>query len=85
MSVPGTVIRNIERRPEFAGLLKDSEGFSQGTGTGASEAVNGWYDRLMRQSGIQTSSGVWLGVCMVLGIAFAGPLQVALERPLVRT
>lgn len=83
MSVPGTVIRNIERRPEFAGLLKDSEGFSQGTGTGASETVNGWYDRLMRQSGIQTSSGVWLGFCMVMGIAFAGPLQVALERPLV--
>lgn len=83
MAAPGTLIRNIERRPEFAGLLKDSEGFSQGTGTGAPEAVNSWYDRLLRQSGIQTTPGVWLGFCVVASLALAGPLQVALERPVV--
>ncbi|MFM8476603.1 MAG: type II secretion system F family protein [Planctomycetaceae bacterium] len=83
MAVPGTVVRNIERRPEFAGLLKETESFSAGSGEGASDAVNGWYDRLLRQSGIQTPPGVWLGLCVVLGLAFAGPLQVFLERPLV--
>lgn len=83
MAAPGTLIRNIERRPEFAGLLKDSEEFSQGTGTGAPEAVNSWYDRLLRQSGIQTTPGVWLALCVVMSFALAGPLQVALERPVV--
>jgi tight adherence protein B len=83
MAAPGTAIRNIERRPEFAGLLKETESFARGSGTGASEAVNGWFDRLMRQSGIRTTPGVWLGLCAVMGLAFAGSLQVTLERPLV--
>ncbi|MFM7059522.1 MAG: type II secretion system F family protein [Planctomycetota bacterium] len=83
MAAPGTAVRNIERRPEFAGLLKETENFAGGSGTGASEAVNGWFDRLMRQSGIRTTPGVWLGLCAVTGLAFSGPLQVFLERPLV--
>jgi tight adherence protein B len=79
----GTAIGRIERRPEFSGLLKEEEQFAQGTGEGASEAVNGWYDRLLLQSGIQTSPGVWLGLSLVLGLGFGSALQFALERPVV--
>ncbi|MEY2727268.1 MAG: hypothetical protein RLZZ458_3135 [Planctomycetota bacterium] len=79
----GAALKQIERRPEFAGLLREEEQFARGVGEGASEAVNGWYDRLMRQSGIRTSPGVWLGLCLVLSLALAGPLQFFLARPVV--
>lgn len=79
----GASIKRIERRPEFVGLLRDEEQFAQGVGEGASEAVNGWYDRLMLQSGIRTSPGVWLGLCLVMALSLGGPLQFFLGRIVV--
>lgn len=71
----------IERRPEYAGLLKDDVQFARGESQGPGEAVNGWFDALMIQSGIRTSPMVWLGLCVVTALAAGGFAYVVMEQP----
>lgn len=72
----------IERRPEFLGLLSDDHRFATGQSNGAGESINGSFDRLMLQSGIRTSPGVWLGLCIVVGLLTGGGMFVLREDPL---
>jgi tight adherence protein B len=80
MIAPNHTLRTLERRPEFAGLLREDQQFATGTGDGPGEAINGWFDRLMIQSGIQTAPAVWLGLCLLCGLAVGGGLFVLTER-----
>ncbi len=73
----------IERRPEFSGLLRENQTFSDGSGRGVGETVNGWFDLLMLQSGIRTSPFVWLALCLVVAIGLGGSVFVITEEPLV--
>lgn len=73
-------LRAIERRPEFAGLLKEHQPFSQGTAAGPSESVNGWFDTLMVQSGIRSSPAMWLGLSVVTGLTLGGMAFVLSEQ-----
>ncbi len=79
MIAPNPELRSIPRDVAFAGLLKEEIGFSEGTG-GTADAVNGWFDSLMLQSGIQTAPSVWLGLCILSGIASGGLFFVLTDR-----
>ncbi len=70
----------IERRPEFSALLKEDERFASGSGDATSERINGWFDRLMIQSGIRTSPTVWLGLCALTALTLGGLLFVLFEQ-----
>lgn len=83
MIATNPAILNIEQRPEFAGVLKENQQFATGTSSGAGETVNGWFDRLMLQSGIRTPPAVWLGLSLVSGLTTGGLLFVLFERPFV--
>ncbi len=83
MIAPNPLITTIDRRPEFSGLLKEDTQFARGQSDGVGESVNGWFDRLMIQSGIRTSPAVWLGLCLVTALAIGGTIFVATERPFV--
>ncbi len=83
MIAPNNTLSTLERRPEFSGLLREDTQFARGDSAGMSESVNGWFDSLMIQSGIRTSPAVWLGLCIVSGLALGGAAFVATERPFV--
>ncbi|MEJ7592537.1 MAG: pilus assembly protein TadB, partial [Planctomycetaceae bacterium] len=80
MIAPNHPLPTVERRPEFAGLLRENQQFATGSGQGMSESVNGWFDRLMMQSGIQTSPMLWLALCLLSALACGGMAFVLLER-----
>lgn len=83
MIAPNNVLASLDRRPEFAGLLKDDIQFARGESEGIGESVNGWFDTLMRQCGTRTPPTLWLGLCLVSGLTFGGILFVTTERPVV--
>ena len=66
----------------FDGILKEDVRFATGDGDSAGEAVNGWFDRLMLRSGIQTPPAVWLMLCLLVGFTFGGTLFVFSENML---
>lgn len=69
----------IERRSGFADILRDAGEFATGQTDGPSESVNRWFDRLMVQSGLQTSPSAWLMLCVVCALAAGGSVWVATE------
>lgn len=83
MIAPNPTLSSLERRPEFAGLLRDDTTFARGDSAGIGESVNGWFDTLMLQSGIRTTPGVWLGLCVLSALGLGGTLFVLTEQPFV--
>ena len=81
MIAPNNPLPTLERNREFAGLLRENQQFATGSGTGMSKSVNGWFDRLMLQSGIRTSPMLWLGVCLLSALALGGMAFVLTELP----
>lgn len=81
MIAPNPTLSTVERRPEFAGLLREDQQFARGDSDGIGESVNGWYDLLMLQSGLRSSPGLWLALSVVCGLAVGGAVFVATERP----
>jgi len=79
MVTQGTATAAIEPQPGFAGIVRDEIRYSAGQESGTGEAVNGWFDRLMLQSGIQTSPSVWLMLCVFAGVALGGLVFVLTE------
>jgi tight adherence protein B len=83
MIAPNNTLSTLERRPEFAGLLKEDTAFARGDSQGIGESVNGWFDSLMIQSGIRTTPAVWLGLCALSALLLGGGMFVATERPIL--
>lgn len=74
----------IRPRPEFARILKADESFtSQRAPEAAGDKLNGWFDRLMVQSGLETSPVVLLLLSVVSAIAFGGAAFVIQENLLL--
>ncbi len=67
----------------FDGILKEDVRFSTGNKDGVGDAVNGWFDRLMLQSGIKTPPAVWLLLCLLVGATIGGSLFVVTENVLM--
>ena len=80
MVTQGTASAVVKPDPSFAGILLADVSYSSGEETGTSGVVNGWFDRLMQQSGISTPPSVWLSLCVVLGVGLGGLLLVLTER-----
>jgi tight adherence protein B len=72
----------IEPRPEFAGILRNEETFATGASDGVSERVNGWFDRLLLQSGLDLSPTVLLLLSVCAALAAGGAAFVIQEQPL---
>ncbi|MEZ6059494.1 MAG: type II secretion system F family protein [Planctomycetaceae bacterium] len=72
--------RPMPARPAFRGILKEDVRYAVGNENSTSDAVNGWFDRLMLQSGIETAPSVWLSLCVVSGLAFGGTMFLVTEQ-----
>jgi len=72
----------IEPKAAFRAILKDDVRFSSGDNR-PGDAFNGSFDRLMLQSGIQTSPAMWLMLCAVMGLAVGGTAFVLTEGLIV--
>ncbi len=69
----------IQSRPEFLGILRDQETFhSEKAGVG--NDINGWFDRLMIQSGWRVAPSAVLALCVLLGMAVGGGVFVLQEN-----
>lgn len=82
MTAQATTLR-FESRTDFHAILKDDVRFSTESNDGAADAVNGWFDRLMLQSGMQTKPVVWLMFSAVTGLGLAGFAFLLTERLLI--
>lgn len=79
MVTQGTVSAAIDPQPEFAGILREEVRYATGDDSGTGASVNGWFDRLMLQSGISTSPSVWLMLCVLTAVALGGAVFVLTE------
>jgi tight adherence protein B len=69
----------IHSRPEFADILRDQETYQSGT-AGVGNDINGWFDRLMIQSGWRAAPSAVLALCVLLGLAVGGGVFVLQEN-----
>lgn len=79
MVTQATPAAAIEPQPGFAGIVREEIRYSAGQESGAGDSVNSSFDRLMLQSGIQTSPAVWLMLCVLTGVALGGLTFVLTE------
>src|SRR5688572_26003014 len=70
----------IKPQPGFAGILRDEETYARPDGQGMGQSINGWFDRLMVQSGLEISPGVLLMLCFLSSLALGGALFVWQEN-----
>lgn len=69
----------LTSRPEFAGILKNREVFAIEDDDSVGNRVNGWFDDLMLQSGVQTSPSMMLAVSACAAIVAGGAAFVVRE------
>lgn len=74
---------HIKPQSAFRQILKDDVRYSSGNTESVGDNVNGWYDRLMTQSGIQSSPALWLVLCLIVGIGLGGLAFVLSEQLLL--
>lgn len=65
---------------DFSGILKDEERYSTGQTDRASDRLNGWFDQLMIQAGLEIAPSVLLLLCVVGTIAVGGLVFVIQEN-----
>lgn len=75
--------RSIPPRAEFAAILRRDERFATGEAGGAAERINGWFDRLMLQSGLSVSPTVMLLLCVYFAVTLGGVTFVLCDDPLL--
>jgi len=74
----------IQPRPEFAEILKTEEPFARDPESPAvGEWINGWFDRLMRQSGLESSPTALLMLSLLGAVALGGGAFVLREHALL--
>ena len=75
-----TSTRPIERSPEFAGILDEREVFSAGNSDILSDRINGWFDRLMLQSGVEVQPSAIVFLTLLSAMALGGSVFVLWEN-----
>ncbi|MFV0444590.1 MAG: type II secretion system F family protein [Planctomycetaceae bacterium] len=68
--------------PSYAGILRQQETFATPGDTSVGNQINGWFDRLMIQTGWGLPPVVILMLCVVSAVALGGLVLVWLENPL---
>ncbi len=69
----------IKPRPEFSAILKQQETFAQPGKEGTSNNINGWFDRLMIQSGIDYAPSFVIFLSLLSAIIAGGAAFVIQE------
>ena len=77
-----TTLQPIRSRPEFADILRVDETFADQSASPGAERINGAFDRLLLQSGLRVLPSVYLGLCLLSGLALGGTLWVITESGL---
>jgi tight adherence protein B len=72
----------IPRRPEFAGILRDQQEYAVAGRDTMGNRLNGWFDRLMIQSGSELSPAMLLALCVCAALAVGGLAFVIQENML---
>ena len=80
MSTETAPLMRIKPRPEFAGILRQDERFASGQPDMPGENVNGWFDRLMLQSGLELSPAVVLLLSLLGALSLGGLVFVIREH-----
>jgi len=76
-----TILPVLQRRPEFAGILKDQETFGTGRNNrDSADQLNNWFDTLMLQAGLEMPPSTVLFGCMVSAITVGGLVFVIQEN-----
>jgi len=70
----------IRSRPEFAGILRDDRTFASGDADDTAQRLNGWFDTLMVQSGLQIGPTVLLLLCLLGALTLGGAVFVVQEN-----
>jgi len=74
----------IPRRPEFAGILRDQQEYAVAGRDTMGNRLNGWFDRLMVQSGSELSPAMLLALCVCAVLAVGG-LAFVIQENLLTT
>ncbi len=72
----------IERRPEFADILKSQEQFAQPERAGVGNSLNGWFDQLVLQAGVPIAPLAVLLSCVMFAVLLGGAVFVWQENPI---
>ncbi|MGD9854441.1 MAG: type II secretion system F family protein [Planctomycetaceae bacterium] len=70
----------IKPRKEFAAILREHEPYGHGGTDNLADRLNGWFDRLMLQSGLGISPPLLLAVCACAAATFGGSAFVLQEE-----
>ena len=70
----------IPRLPAFAGILREEQHYATGRSDDVADRLNGWFDRLMVQSGLGVTPTVMLLLSILSGIACGGTAFVLREH-----
>jgi tight adherence protein B len=70
----------IPRRPEFAAILRDQQEYAVAGRETLGNRLNGWFDRLMIQSGAELSPAMLLALCVCAALAVGGLVFVVQEN-----
>ena len=70
----------IPTLPAFAGILRQDETYATGKSDDSTDRINGWFDRLMTQSGVAVSPAAMLSLCMLAAVTVGGALFVIQEN-----
>jgi tight adherence protein B len=69
----------ISPRPEFADILRDQQSYAADGDDSLGNRVNGWFDRLMLQSGVELSPAMVLALSLCTAITVGGIAFVVQE------
>jgi len=72
----------IESRPEFADILKPQDQFAVPDRDDVGNSLNGWFDRLVMQAGIDMAPAAVLMLCVLFAVSLGGLIFVLQENPL---
>lgn len=70
----------LQPRPEFAAILRDQQEFAVPGRDTLGNRLNGWFDRLMIQSGADLSPAMLLALCLCSAVACGGLAFVVQEN-----
>lgn len=74
----------IQPHPSYAKILRTDETFASPRGQDSSDRLNGWFDRLMVQSGVDMAPSMLLLTTLCAALAFGG-IAFVLQENLITT
>lgn len=70
----------IQSQPGFADIVRTDETYARPDSSGMGQQLNGWFDRLMLQSGLDISPATLLMLCFLCSLTFGGFMFVFQEN-----